>query len=451
MIRKNAIMIKTDQRNETRARLSALASGAALLLATLPVYAQSPPPETILPPLPHRFLLTPGLQLSDGSVAVTPDMTYEASRGYGFTNTPNGNETALAVRAGPGDYRVRVTLGSKLAASRTSLWAEDRRLMLAPVVLKKGEIRTVEFTVNVRDASVVTSEQDAKGKAPKVGLRGDEDIGRTWDDRLTIAFSGPAPSVQSVEVTKVSARRVLIAGDSTVTDQAGTDYASWGQMLPRFLSNDISVANHARSGETMKSFVTSLRWDKLLSDLRAGDVVLMQFGHNDQKKQWPRTYVDAEKAYPAWLKAFAADVEAKGAQVVLISPVSRRSFEGGKITNTLVGYDDAVRKVAGELSVPFIDLTARTRTLYEALGPDLSPLAFGNSGQDKTHHNAYGAYQIANYVAQVLTDPQSGLGLRPAADFKAFDPSHPPDPRAYDLTPADWPIMREAPAKISGN
>lgn len=451
MIRKNAIMIKTNQENETRTRLRALVLTLALSLGGTSVLAQTAPSEASVTPLPQRFLLDPALKADPAAMRVTPDMTYDATRGYGFTNTRDGNEVALAVKAAPGDYRVRVTLGAKKADSRNSIWAEDRRLMLAPVVLKKGETKTVEFIVNVRDASVITSEQDAKGKVPRVGLRGDEDIGRTWDDRLTIAFSGPSPAVQSVEITPVKARRILIAGDSTVTDQAGTDYASWGQMLPRFLSSDVSVANHARSGETMKSFVTSLRWDKLLSDLRAGDVVLMQFGHNDQKKQWPRTYVDAERSYPAWLKAFAADVQAHGAKVVLISPVSRRSFQDGKITNTLAGYDDAVRKVAAELNVPFIDLTAKTKTLYEALGPEISPLAFGNNGQDKTHHNAYGAYQIANYVAQVVTAPQSGLSLKAAPDFTAFDPAHPADPKHYDLTPADWPVMREAPAKISGN
>jgi lysophospholipase L1-like esterase len=257
--------------------------------------------------------------------------------------------------------------------------------------------------------------------------------------------------VQRIEVEPVRARRVLIAGDSTVTDQGGGDYASWGQMLPRFLHNDVAVANHARSGETMKSFVTSLRWDKLLGDLRAGDVVLLQFGHNDQKSQWPRTYADAARAYPAWLRALAADVQARGASVVLISPVSRRSFRDGRIENTLAGYDAAVRQVAAELKVPFIDLTERTRVLYQALGPDASALAFANGGKDKTHHNAYGAWQIANYVAQAITDPKNGLDLTPAPGFQPVNPAGPADPRHYELAPSDWPLMREVVTKVSGS
>src|SRR5690606_28031688 len=122
--------------------------------------------------------------------------------------------------------------------------------------------------------------------------------------------------------------------------------------LPRFLSHDVSVANHARSGETMKSFVTSLRWDKLLGQVREGDIVLIQFAHNDQKKQWPRTYVSAEAGYPAWLKAFVADAQTRGAKVVLITPVARRFFKDGKIENTHGQYDQAVRNVAAELKLP---------------------------------------------------------------------------------------------------
>lgn len=454
-------MINYNQKNETRAmnskailcqtRLMALGLCtlfAGMVMAFPSAHAESEPTVTSIS---KRFALDPSVKSEADTIRLDPNQTYDDTLGYGFTNTKDGNEQALAVKLMPGDYRVRVTLGSKKTASRTTIWAEDRRLMLAPVVLKKGQVKTVEFVVNIRNASLATSEQDAV-KAPRVGLRGDEDISRTWDDKLTIAFSGEARAVQSVEIDSVTTRRVFLAGDSTVTDQGGADYASWGQMLPRFLSPDVAVANHARSGETMKSFVTSLRWDKLLSEVRPGDIVLMQFGHNDQKKQWPRTYVSPDLGYPAWQKAFIADAQSRGAKVVLITPVSRRSFnKDGKIDNTLAGYDQAVRDTAEALNLPLIDLTRQTSTLYEALGPQKSPLAFANNGADKTHHNAYGAYVIANYVAQVLIDPAQGLDLKPATDFTAFSPTTPADPQNYEITPADWPLMREVVVKVSGN
>ncbi len=410
--------------------LAVLSTGLYSLAAQAADPAQNPGPA-----MTQSFLFSG----AKGTGTTVSDAPYDAATGYGFMSIPNGNESAFAVKAAPGDYRVTVTLGNAKAASRTTVWAEDRRLMLAPVVLKKGEVKTYSFLVNVRDAALKISEQD-NTQTPRVGLRGDEAGGRTWDDRLTIAVSGPAPALQKIDVTSVAVRRILIAGDSTVTDQAGGDYASWGQMLPRFLSSDIAIANHARSGETMKSFLTTLRWDKLISETRPGDIVLIQFGHNDEKKQWPRTYAAADGAYPAWLSALVADVRQHGASPVVITPPARKTFKDGKIENSHAGYDDAVRRVAQQLNVPLIDLTAKTAQMYEALGPDLSSEAFANHGQEKTHHNAYGAWMIACFVAHDLTG--FGLGVTGAPGAPACDPAHPVDPKTFEITAADWPIMR---------
>lgn len=449
---KSGNMIKINQTNwrkQTRAAIALI----GLMGAPLPALAEAA--QNDRKPMTQTYVFTTDAAskkvLPVDAISVRTAEPWNDTAGYGFTSQLNGNEQAFSVRVPDGDYRVRIELDSGNRPSRTSLWSEDRRLMLPPVVLKRSEKRTVEFIANMRTPFLDgKSEQDVN--APKVGLRGDENISRNWDNRLTISASGPEiAQVRSITIEAVQPRRVFLAGDSTVSDQGGADYASWGQMLPRFLSNDVSVANHARSGETMKSFVTSLRWDKLLSQVREGDIVLIQFAHNDQKKQWPRTYVSAEAGYPAWLKAFAADAQTRGAQVVLISPVARRFFKDGKIENTHGQYDQAVRAVAADLNLPLVDLTQQTTTFYEALGPDISPLAFGQNGADKTHHNAYGAWVIANYVATVITDPASGLDLKPAPDFVAFDPSKPADPRNFELKPTDWPQMREVVTAVSGN
>ncbi|MDI7776422.1 rhamnogalacturonan acetylesterase [Asticcacaulis sp. EMRT-3] len=370
---------------------------------------------------------------------IRPAAPWDEAKGYGFTSLPGGNEQAFSLRAAPGDYRVTVTLGDK-TASRTTIWAEDRRLMAAPVDLKAGETKQVSFIVNVRDTALVQQETDPA--PPKVRLRGDDATGRTWDGRLTISVSGPSPALDALSVTPVQARRVLLAGDSTVTDQASGDYASWGQMLPRMLGPDLSVANHARSGETMKSFLTSLRWDKLLSEVRPDDVVLIQFAHNDEKKQWPRTYAAPDEAYPAYLAAFVADVRQHGGLPVLVTPVARRTFKGQVVEDSHAGYDEAVRDVAKRLNVPLVDLTAQTTQFYEALGPELAPLAFADNHHEKTHHDAYGAYMIACFVAHDLA-AMPDLHIQPAPDLPACDPGHPGDPHQFVITPADWPIMRK--------
>lgn len=400
----------------------------------------------------QHFVFTPALA-AGGATFVDRAQRYDAAKGVGFTDTKNGNEMALAVKLPPGDYRVRVVLAAGGTAARTTIWAEDRRLMAPPVALRAGERRQVEFVVNTRNSSLVKSEHDP-GPSPTVHLR-DEELSpqnRTWDDKLTVAFSGDAAAVQEVDIEPAAVPRIFLAGDSTVTDQAGGDYASWGQMLPRFLANGAAVANHARSGETMKSFVASLRWDKLLSEARPNDILLIQFGHNDQKQQWPRTYLSANLGYPAWLKALVADAQQHGMKVGLVTPVSRRSFDnGGKIQNTLAGYDTAVRNAAAELHLPYVDLTALTARFYETLGPDRSALAFAAKGKDKTHHNAYGAWVIANFVTQVLTDPASGFGVKAAGDFKPVDAGQPVDPAGFELKPGDWPIMREVIERVSGS
>ncbi len=376
---------------------------------------------------------------SSNGTAVPADLPYDAARGYGFASIPGGNERAFSVKLAPGDYAVTVTLGGA-AASRTSLWAEDRRLLADPVALAAGETRTLTFMVNVRDTALAPQETDAV-TSPRVSLRGDDAIGRDWDDAVTISVSGGAPALDALTIAPVSTRRVLIAGDSTVADQAGGDYASWGQMLPRFLAG-VSVANHARSGETMKSFLTSFRWDRLLQDTRPGDIVLIQFGHNDEKKQWPRTYAAPDGVYPAYLAAFVADVRQRGAQPVLITPVARRTFgKAGTIDNSHAGYDAAVREVAARLNVPLIDLTKETSTFYETLGLDRASAAFANGGKEKTHHNAYGAYEIACFVAHDLSKVPE-LKLATVPDMPACGPSHPDDPNHWALEAADWPVMR---------
>ena len=98
-------------------------------------------------------------------------------------------------------------------------------------------------------------------------------------------------------------------------------------MLPRFFGADIAIANHAESGETLKSFVTELRLDKLLSTLKAGDWVMIQFGHNDQKIQWPQTYAEAATTYRSWLRTYIAEVRRRGATPILVTSPERRNFD----------------------------------------------------------------------------------------------------------------------------
>ena len=205
-------------------------------------------------------------------------------------------------------------------------------------------------------------------------------------------------------------------------------------MLPRFFGPDISVANYAEGGETLKSSLTSLRLDKMLSEVRPGDWVFIQFGHNDEKAQWPQTYAPAETTYRAYLRATIAEARRLGANPVLVTPVQRRTFDAeGRITNSHGAYPDAVRAVAAEDGVPLVDLNAMTATLYEALGVERAPLAFASDGRDPTHNNNYGAYEIARCVAQAIQDLPLPLAQHLLPGLGHFDPAHPDRPEDISL------------------
>jgi lysophospholipase L1-like esterase len=258
-----------------------------------------------------------------------------------------------------------------------------------------------------------------------------------WDDKLTLEFCGPTAAVRRLKIEPVTVPTVFLAGDSTVTDQNGEPAASWGQMLPRFFKPEVSVANHAESGETLKSFLTEHRLDKLLSGIKPGDWLLIQFGHNDQKTQWPQTYVEAATTYRDYLRAYAGEARRRGATPVLVTSMHRRKFDtAGKIVNTLGDYPQAVRDTAKEFGVPLIDLHAMSAALYEALGPDQAPKAFNDGGKDATHHNNYGAYQLARCVVEGIQAGVPDLAAHLATDLPPFDPAKPPSPDTFILSPS---------------
>ena len=350
--------------------------------------------------------------------------TYASARGFGFEP---GNGHAFSVRLPEGNYRVSVRLGGG-APGTTTLLAEQRRLVLENVHTPAHKHVDLAFIVNVRTAALAPPPPNAPG-GDAVRLEPRELDGLTWDDRLTLEFAGAAPRVASLSIEPAEVPTLYLAGDSTVTDQPRAPAASWGQMLPRFFAPDISIANHAESGETLKSFVTELRLDKLLSNLRAGDWVMIQFGHNDQKSQWPQTYVEAATTYRSWLRVYLAEVRRRGATPILVTSPERRNFDAGHIVNSHGDYPAAVRDVAREEGVALVDLNDMSRRFYEALGPQLAARAFADEGRDRTHHNEYGAYSLARMVVEGLRscDPRlvAGLADHLAADAGHYDPAHP--------------------------
>jgi lysophospholipase L1-like esterase len=385
----------------------------------------------------YRFDFGPG-KVEPGTTKVVPGMAYSRERGFGFdlgsavTGVDRGGTDALrgdfctserpfffSVALPEGNYNVTVTLGDPTDPTVTTVKAESRRLMLEAVRTEPGGFATRTFTVNVRTPKIPSGGE--------VRLKDRERGVLHWDEKLTLEFNDARPCVGALEVAPADdAVTVFLVGDSTVTDQTREPWNSWGQMLPRFFKPGVAVANHAESGESLKSSAGARRFDKVLSALRRGDYLLVQFGHNDQKQRGPG--VGAFTTYKADLEKLVADARARGGIPVLVTPVNRKTFDdAGKVVNSLGDYPEAVRQVAREQGVPLIDLHAMSRSLYEALGPTGAARAF----VDGTHHNNYGSYELARCVVEGIRRLPLDLARSLADDVPPFDPSRPDPPDSF--------------------
>ena len=204
---------------------------------------------------------------------------------------------------------------------------------------------------------------------------------------------------------------VFIIGDSTVEDNT-PPFRGWGWALPGYLKDGVEVKNHALSGRSSRSFWEEGLFEPVEKEMKAGDYLLIQFGHNDEKDD--ERHTDPDSTFPAQLWRYCEIALGKGAQPVLITPVSRRFFVGdGNMLYTHGEYPRAIRKLAAEKSIPLCDLKADSRALYISLGPDKTAELFvrlvpgehpdfPDGHDDKTHFNAHGATIIAGLVAQEM-------------------------------------------------
>jgi len=405
------------------------------------------------------------LALSANGESFKFDMTksqpaYSDATGYGYEvgGVPEKNSTKpfyFSVKVPDGNYRVTVKLGSAKRAANTTVRAEDRRLFVEPVNTKKKEFKTYTFTVSKRSPQITPEINGSKIVKIKPGEKAPDC--RDWDDRLTLEFNGTAPAVQSIEiVSDTTATTLFLCGNSTVTDQRHEPYASWGQMVTRWFTPEVSVCNVAESGLTASSFLAQNRLDKILSMMKPGDYVIVEFGHNDEKEKNPGA--GPWFNYTFALKKYIDQVRAKGGNIIFCTPTARRRFENGKNKNTHGDYPAAMKLVAEKCNVPLIDLNEKVTTLYETLGESdskktLVHYAMGTfPGQkkelaDNTHFSTYGAYEVAKIVVQGLKDNNiSGL-TKSLKDFTSFSPSSPDD---YNSFVWPWSLMVDT-EKPDGN
>ena len=217
---------------------------------------------------------------------------------------------------------------------------------------------------------------------------------------------------------------VHAVGDSTMADKPNPETnpeRGWGQMLPRFLSDEVVVRNHAVNGRSSKSFIDEGKWGAVLAELKRGDYVLIQFAHNDYKPTDPKRHTNPSTGYRRNLERYVAEARGKGATPVLLSPIVKRQFNAAGVLEDAHGaYPLVMRMVAKEMNVPFIDLQLMSEDLVMAAGPEgakalylwVAPGAstmYPDGKQDDTHLSVAGATEIARLAARGLK--QSGLPI----------------------------------------
>jgi lysophospholipase L1-like esterase len=388
-----------------------------------------------------------------GYTAVSPDMSYTAERGFGLRAVTPGSAPyqMFAVDVAEGNYAVTMQFGDVTSATSTMVRAEGRRLMLERVDTAPRKIEKRSFTVNVRKPAI------GEGRSTKLNAREmGPPISPSWDAQLTLEFNGAHPGVLAVEIAPAPAcTTVFIAGDSTVTDQSYGPYAGWGQMLPRFFQSDIALSNHAESGLALSSFSGQRRLDKVLSMMKAGDYLFIQFGHNDQKDKSPNA--GPFTTYKASLLKFIEATRSRGGIPVLVTPMERRRWEGDRQTATLTDYAEAVRQAAVEAKAPVIDLNEMSLKLYAALGAEGSKQLFvhhpantflGQSEalRDDTHHSLYGGYELARCMVEGIKLAVPDLAKHLLPGIAPFDPKKPDSLKQVGLPIGPFQVANEKPA-----
>ena len=345
-------------------------------------------------------------------------LIYNATSGFGFDfdtaqNVQIKNSSFVtqksayfSVKLPEGNYKIKVTMGSAEKETNVTIKAESRRLMLDQIAIKKGENVTKIFNVNVRTPKI--------DNTTSISLK-DRELGDlNWDNKLTLEFLGSV-AIQKIEIIPVTnLTNVFLAGDSTVTDQDIEPWASWGQFITQYFNDEIVVANYAVSGSALNSFKASGRLKKILSLIKPGDYLIIEFGHNDEKIKGEGN--GAFGLYSNLLTEYIQSAREKGAIPILSTPTQRRAFNAdGTLKPTHGDFPDAMRAVAKKTNTPLIDCTELTTQLYESWGDAISRKAFvqypANTfpGQEKalednTHFNSFGANEVALCVIKGIRD-----------------------------------------------
>ncbi|WP_456276451.1 rhamnogalacturonan acetylesterase [Bacillus sp. AK128] len=209
---------------------------------------------------------------------------------------------------------------------------------------------------------------------------------------------------------------IFIAGDSTASSYSSEVFprAGWGQVLHHFFTDEIRVINEAASGRSSKSFIEEGRLRTITNQLREGDYLFIQFGHNDAKND--ERYTEAMTSFKYYVSQYIDTAWNKRAIPILITPVQRRSFnEEGIMEDTHGLYPFAIHQLGLENNIPVIDLTSKSKAFIESIGVNKSKEVFlwlepgkhehyPHGVEDNTHFSTQGAKEIAKLIVEGIVE-----------------------------------------------
>ncbi len=216
---------------------------------------------------------------------------------------------------------------------------------------------------------------------------------------------------------------IWMIGDSTMSKKEAKTFpeTGWGMAFGSFFDSSVVIENRALNGRSTKSFINENHWQPVLDNMKAGDYVFIEFGHNDEKIDKPATGTSID-IFKSNLVKFVLETREKGGIPVLLTPITRRSFKNGELKDTHGLYPAATSSVADSLQVPLIDMLSKSKKLVRDLGDepskslynyvDSGSVNYPNGKKDDTHLSLLGAKKVAALAIDGIVELKLELSKR---------------------------------------
>ncbi|MBN2736536.1 MAG: carbohydrate-binding protein [Spirochaetales bacterium] len=334
---------------------------------------------------------------SDGYV----ESQYPGFSGQGYINTANASGTYLEWQLDAsvaGNARITFVYANGSANNRPLELAINGQVKTASIDFISTSTwenwTSIETTVNLISGRNVI-------RMTSLGSEGAPNL-----DKIDIRFPGNLATPEPSATPNIIYQSIYIASDSTAQSY-NASYApqqGWGYYLSDYFESNIFVKNHALGGRSSKSFIVEGRLDTIVAEIKSGDYLFVQMGHNDATYTKPERYTEPFTEYKDYLRIYARSAREKGATPVLITPVGRYNYVNNAFKNDFPDYCTAMKQLAQEENAAIIDLMTLSLAYYTQLGPQeaLKLFMVSVNGTDYTHFTERGAKEIARIISEAM-------------------------------------------------